>query len=92
MPQGTFTLSLAEHFEMTDDFMKATFRLREGIKFHNGEPVTTEDVKFTFENYKSLLNVMYADAPYTVISRGVPIHPTVSELIPTLLGDLQPMA
>jgi pyruvate/2-oxoglutarate dehydrogenase complex dihydrolipoamide dehydrogenase (E3) component len=40
----------------------------------------------------SLLNVMYADAPYTVISRGVPIHPTVSELIPTLLGDLQPMA
>ena len=52
MPQGTFTLSLAEHFEMTDDFMTATFRLREGIKFHNGDPVTTEDVKFTFENYK----------------------------------------
>ncbi len=40
----------------------------------------------------SLLNVMYADAPFSVISRGVPIHPTVSELIPTLLGDLQPLA
>jgi len=51
MPQGTFTLSLAEHFEMTADFKKATFRLREDIKFHNGDPVTTEDVKFSFENY-----------------------------------------
>jgi pyruvate/2-oxoglutarate dehydrogenase complex dihydrolipoamide dehydrogenase (E3) component len=33
---------------------------------------------------------MYADAPYTVLQRAVHIHPTVSELIPTLLGDLQP--
>jgi len=28
--------------------------------------------------------------PYTALQRAVPIHPTVSELIPTLLGDLQP--
>jgi pyruvate/2-oxoglutarate dehydrogenase complex dihydrolipoamide dehydrogenase (E3) component len=39
----------------------------------------------------SLINVMYADAPYTVIQRSMPVHPTVSELIPTLLGDLQPL-
>jgi pyruvate/2-oxoglutarate dehydrogenase complex dihydrolipoamide dehydrogenase (E3) component len=38
----------------------------------------------------SLLDVMYADAPYTVIQRAVHIHPTVTELIPTLLGDLRP--
>jgi pyruvate/2-oxoglutarate dehydrogenase complex dihydrolipoamide dehydrogenase (E3) component len=37
-----------------------------------------------------LLDVMYAKAPYTVIQRAVHIHPTVSELIPTLLGDLKP--
>jgi pyruvate/2-oxoglutarate dehydrogenase complex dihydrolipoamide dehydrogenase (E3) component len=37
----------------------------------------------------SLLDVMYADAPYTVIQRAVHIHPTVTELIPTLLGNLQ---
>ncbi len=30
---------------------------------------------------------MYADAPYTVIQRAVHIHPTVTELIPTMLGD-----
>jgi hypothetical protein len=34
---------------------------------------------------------MYADAPYTVIQRAVHIHPTVSGLIPTMLGDLKPL-
>jgi pyruvate/2-oxoglutarate dehydrogenase complex dihydrolipoamide dehydrogenase (E3) component len=39
----------------------------------------------------SLLDVMYAGAPYTVIQRAMHIHPTVTELIPTMLGDLQPL-
>ena len=39
----------------------------------------------------SILNVMYAKAPYTVIQRAVHIHPTVSELIPTMLADLKPL-
>ncbi len=39
----------------------------------------------------SLLDVMYARAPYTIVSRAMHIHPTVSELLPTLLQDLQPM-
>jgi pyruvate/2-oxoglutarate dehydrogenase complex dihydrolipoamide dehydrogenase (E3) component len=39
----------------------------------------------------SLLDVMYADAPYTVIQRAMHIHPTVTELIPTMLGDLKPL-
>ena len=39
----------------------------------------------------SLLDVMYADAPYTVIQRAVHIHPTVTELIPTMLGSLKPL-
>ncbi|MEO5659717.1 MAG: FAD-containing oxidoreductase [Polaromonas sp.] len=38
-----------------------------------------------------LLDVMYAKAPYTVLQRAVHIHPTVAELIPTVLGDLKPM-
>jgi pyruvate/2-oxoglutarate dehydrogenase complex dihydrolipoamide dehydrogenase (E3) component len=36
----------------------------------------------------ALLDVMYARAPYTVVKRAVHIHPTVSELIPTMLGEL----
>jgi pyruvate/2-oxoglutarate dehydrogenase complex dihydrolipoamide dehydrogenase (E3) component len=43
------------------------------------------------EAIHSLLDVMYADKPYTVIQRAVHIHPTVSELIPTMLGELQPL-
>jgi pyruvate/2-oxoglutarate dehydrogenase complex dihydrolipoamide dehydrogenase (E3) component len=39
-----------------------------------------------------LLDIMYAKAPYTTIQRAVHIHPTVSELIPTVLGDLKPMS
>jgi pyruvate/2-oxoglutarate dehydrogenase complex dihydrolipoamide dehydrogenase (E3) component len=39
----------------------------------------------------SILDIMYARAPYTVIQRAVHIHPTVSELIPTMLGELKPL-
>jgi pyruvate/2-oxoglutarate dehydrogenase complex dihydrolipoamide dehydrogenase (E3) component len=40
----------------------------------------------------SILDVMYAKAPYTVIRRAVHIHPTVSELVPTMLADLKPIS
>jgi pyruvate/2-oxoglutarate dehydrogenase complex dihydrolipoamide dehydrogenase (E3) component len=39
-----------------------------------------------------LLDTMYAKAPYTTVQRAVHIHPTVSELIPTVLGDLKPLS
>ena len=39
----------------------------------------------------SILDLMYADAPYTVMQRAVHIHPTVTELLPTLLADLRPL-
>ena len=38
----------------------------------------------------ALLDVMAADAPYTTVTRGMHIHPTVSELVPTLLQKLEP--
>jgi len=43
------------------------------------------------EAIHSILDVMYARAPYTVIQRAMHIHPTVSELIPTMLGELHPL-
>lgn len=43
------------------------------------------------EVIQSILDVMYADAPYSVIQRAMHIHPTVTELIPTMLGDLKPL-
>jgi pyruvate/2-oxoglutarate dehydrogenase complex dihydrolipoamide dehydrogenase (E3) component len=38
-----------------------------------------------------ILDIMYARAPYTTLQRAVHIHPTVCELIPTVLGDLKPL-
>jgi hypothetical protein len=38
-----------------------------------------------------VLDTMYARAPYTVLQKAMHIHPTVSELIPTILGELQPL-
>ena len=38
-----------------------------------------------------LLDAMYAKAPYATIQRAVHIHPTVSELVPTMIGDMQPL-
>ncbi len=43
------------------------------------------------EAIHSILDVMYAKKPYTVIQRAMHIHPTVSELIPTMLGELKPL-
>src|SRR3989442_8151918 len=45
-------LALAEHFTVAPDAKSATFTLRKGIKFHNGEPVTPQDVKFSYESYR----------------------------------------
>jgi pyruvate/2-oxoglutarate dehydrogenase complex dihydrolipoamide dehydrogenase (E3) component len=42
------------------------------------------------EAIHSILDIMYADKPYTTITNAVHIHPTVAELIPTLLNSLQP--
>jgi len=44
--------SLAESWEEGEDGLVYEFRLRPGLKFHNGDPLTTEDVKFSFERYK----------------------------------------
>jgi peptide/nickel transport system substrate-binding protein len=52
LPGQPFAPSLAESYEVAPDFLSATFKLRPGVKFHNGDPVTTEDVQFTFEQYR----------------------------------------
>ena len=52
MPDKLMTPSLAESYEIAPDYKSATFTLRQGIKFHDGSPITAEDVKFTYENYR----------------------------------------
>jgi peptide/nickel transport system substrate-binding protein len=52
MPGELMASSLAESWSATEDGMSYSFVLRDGVTFHNGETVTAEDVKFSFERYR----------------------------------------
>ena len=52
MPTGENTPSLAESWTVSKDGLVYEFVLRKNAKFHNGDPVTADDVKFSFERYK----------------------------------------
>ena len=53
-PQHLYSYALADFYEMSSDLKTATVRLRPGVKFHNGEAITSEDVKFSYENYHGI--------------------------------------
>jgi peptide/nickel transport system substrate-binding protein len=53
MPGNLMTPSLAESWTVSKDQLVYDFKLRQGLKFHNGDPFTAEDVKFSFERAKS---------------------------------------
>ena len=79
-------VSRAREMSETQGFMRAlvdadTERLLGAVVFSAGGD----------EIVHSLLDVMNADAPYTTIARAMHIHPTISELIPTMLQDLKPL-
>src|SRR5436309_10226500 len=61
MPYGFVTYGLAEHAELSADFRRAAFRLRPGLKFHDGQPLTTADVKWTYENFKGAYAKLFHD-------------------------------
>jgi ABC-type transport system substrate-binding protein len=58
MPGGLSTPSLAESFTTSRDGLVYEFLLRNGARFHNGEAVTADDVKFTFERYRGAASTM----------------------------------
>lgn len=52
MPDNSMAPSLATKWSESEDGRTYDFELRQGVKFHNGDPFSAEDVKFTFERYK----------------------------------------
>jgi peptide/nickel transport system substrate-binding protein len=52
MPGNPMAPSLAESWTVSPDGLVYEFVLRQGVKFHTGDPVTSEDVKFSFERYR----------------------------------------
>src|SRR5438270_1008572 len=55
MPGNLMSPSLAESWTVSADQKSYEFKLREGLKFHNGDPFTAEDVKFSFQRSKGKL-------------------------------------
>jgi len=55
MPGQRYAPSLAESWSVSEDQKSYEFTLRQGVKFHNGDPFTAEDVKFSFERAKAKL-------------------------------------
>jgi peptide/nickel transport system substrate-binding protein len=61
MPGQPLAPSLAESWSASEDALTYDFVLRPGVKFHNGEPVTAEDVKFSFERFRGASHKMLHD-------------------------------
>ena len=61
MPGGLNTPSLAESWQESKDHLTYTFTLRRNVRFHNGEPVTAEDVKFSWDRYKGASATLLKD-------------------------------
>jgi peptide/nickel transport system substrate-binding protein len=61
MPGQPTAPSLAESWSVSKDGLVYEFILRKGVRFHNGDPVTAEDVKFSFERYRGTASKMIKD-------------------------------
>ncbi|MGH7062483.1 MAG: ABC transporter substrate-binding protein [Stellaceae bacterium] len=59
-------LALAEHYEFAEDAKSATFQLRQGLKFHDGSPVTPADVRWSYEHYHGAWAKVMHDKTATV--------------------------
>ena len=66
MPGQPLAPSLAESFSAAEDGRSYDFVLRQGTKFHNGDPITAEDVKFSFERYRGASHSLMHDRVATI--------------------------
>src|SRR5574342_163449 len=73
MPGGDNTPSLAESWTASKDGLVYEFVLRRGVKFHNGDPVTSEDVKFSFDRYRGSAKASLKDRVLAVETPD-PLH------------------
>lgn len=90
---GSFSLSVAESVERSDDGLVYTYKIHKGIKFHDGKSLTAKDIVFTYNFYKAHEDFPYMNA-YTgyIESTEAPDDTTVvltlSEAIPNIESQL----
>jgi peptide/nickel transport system substrate-binding protein len=62
---GSFTLSLADSVSHSDDGLTYTFKIKDGVKWHDGQPLTAQDVAYTYNLYKDTPEYPYLNGYYT---------------------------
>ncbi|KZY00010.1 MULTISPECIES: ABC transporter substrate-binding protein [unclassified Sulfitobacter] len=77
---GSIVPGLAESWEISDDGLTYTFKLREGVKFHDGTTMDAEDVKFSLDRINAEDSANAQKALYSAISEVNVIDPTMVEI------------
>lgn len=91
---GSFTLSLAESATVSDDGTVWTFKIRDGVKWHDGQPLTAEDVAWTYNLYKDTPEYPYLSGYYTTYFDTIEatsnneVVLTLTEAIPNIESQL----
>ena len=91
---GTYKLSLAESVNVSDDGKVWTFRIRDGVKFSDGQPLTAEDVAFSFNLYSTYTEEFVFMPAYTSYFESVKapakdeVVITLTEAIPNMESQL----
>ncbi len=91
---GSFTLSLAENVTTSDDGLVWTYKIRDGIKWHDGQPLTAEDIAYTYNLYKDTPEYPYLNGYYTpyfdtiVATENNEVVLTLTEPIPNIESQL----
>ena len=91
---GTFTLSIAESATPSEDGTVWTFKMKDGITWHDGQPLTAEDVAFTYNLYKDTPEYPYLNGYYTTYFSSIEatenneVVLTLTEAIPNLESQL----
>jgi len=70
LPGNPLAPSLAESWTLSTDGLAYEFVLRNGVRFHNGDPVTAEDVKFSFERYRGAASKTFKERVAAVETSG----------------------
>lgn len=91
---GSYTLTLAESVERSDDGLVYTFKIRDGVKWHDGKPLTAEDVSFSYNLYKDTPEYPYMNGYYTPYFESIEatenneVVLTLNEAIPNIESQL----
>ncbi|MEW6400899.1 MAG: ABC transporter substrate-binding protein [Chloroflexota bacterium] len=91
---GSYTLGVAESVDRSDDGITYTFKIKDGIQWHDGEPLTAEDVAFTYNLYKDTPEYPYLNGYYTpyfdsiTATENNEVVLTLTEAIPNIESQL----